>query len=148
MKYDHVTTQASCSSVDEFVTPILDCEGLNSCKDLYISSGESHTSIIEELSANGMFSLQNSEIYSNGNDGITNEYYFYGWYSGYGTSIHCQEEHVCTITCKNNGCKGLTIDYEDSSSVTIDCDETNGHLCMKLYCIFILNINTITYNKI
>ena len=110
-----------------FDTPLLSCDGLNSCKNIYVSSDESGSNSIEELYAKGMFSLQTSEIYSNAD--ISNDYYFYGFYSGYGTSIFCQANHVCSVTCKNNGCKGLTIFFDDSSSLTIDCDESNGHLC-------------------
>ena len=120
--------KAGCSSVGEFETPLLECESLNACKNFYVSSDESDSNSIEELFAKGMFSLQNSEIYSNGD--ISNDYYFYGWYSGYETNIYCQANHVCSVTCKNNGCKGLNFYYDDTSTYSIDCDESNGHLCM------------------
>ena len=104
----------------------MDCAGLNSCLDLDFSDAIDSIEF-DEIRGMGLFSLQNSKIYSTEN--ATNDFVFYGWYSGYNTNIYCQSNHTCLITCKNNGCKGLNAYCNDCSNLSIDCDESNGNLC-------------------
>ena len=66
----------------------------------------------------------NSTLYS-GTNGIDINYYLYGGYSGYNSTIICQQGSYCNIHCFGTGCNQATTYCQgdsNSCNITIDCE--------------------------
>ena len=138
--------EASCIKFNRTQITLLECSGLNSCKNT-ISSTTYASQYILEINSYAMFSLQNSLIQVTYDPSPTSifEYNFYGWHSGFNSSIYCNKS--CAINCYQNGCQFLNVyclntngDYtnnnseiEGISSCNITCNEGIGHKCPNSY---------------
>jgi len=118
--------EASCSEIYQIVSPLVECDSLNACKEIKLSQDSSIMSDVNEINGNGMFSLQGAKLYSN--SASNNVFGFYGWHAGYGATIYCQNGDICTVYCKNNGCMGLNLICDDGicNNVAISCDGLNN----------------------
>ena len=137
--------EAACYAMGSVIsTPLLNCDSLNACKDITnYDDSNGDASEIDAVFVAGMFGLQNSVLFSY--EDITNTYQFFGWFSGYNTSIYCQVDHTCSIECYQNGCDNLnfycgipgttneyTNDNTQISSIencNIACNDAAGHIC-------------------
>ena len=86
----------------------------------------------------GNLATMNATLYSPVNG--TSVYYFYGAYSGYNTTIICDNHASCHIYCDGTGCNQLEMYCEGDGpgcNVTVDCDYAQkSDLCPDGMCCF------------
>lgn len=75
----------------------IECGGVQSCKDAYISD-------TERIIGSGSYSLQNAVITTNSS--IYQSFYFvsHGFYAGYNATVICNKNVQCFFWCYGNGC--------------------------------------------
>ena len=132
--------QACSNSIINFTQPsgYLDCNGDRSCSNI-ILNGNSYQD--NEFDAN--LAASNSTLYSGENATDVN-YYFYGGYSGYNTTIICQQGSQCNIYCSGTGCNQATVYCDGSCNVTIDCNIGNDVYGSAYYSLYSVNIANVT----
>lgn len=101
------------------------CHGELSCAFSLIYNDK--YSFYDTIEGYGAVSLVGSIIYSNG-DSLTIE--LYGYYSGFNTTVYCENGDTCTIDCKANGIVNCDYSYECPNGYIVDgsgsvVDETN-----------------------
>eukprot|EP01084_Bolivina_argentea_P036748 67954_1 len=111
-------TQSAYNSSLIIARDWVSCEGSNACSYSNIQAGSdvmckgdqacSHSTISltisgAKINGRGAYSLKNSTIHSI--DGIIVN--LYGYHSGFGARILCQNSHSCTINCYGNSCDYL-----------------------------------------
>ena len=89
------------------------CDGLRSCINI------NYLSVSNRFIASGMYSLVNSNVYLEYINGTENIYgssiddtlvvYFFGYYSGYNTTITCASGTNCYIYCQIDGCINIKL---------------------------------------
>ena len=88
------------------------CTGYRSCANTIATSG---TFILH-----GSLSSINATFYSNA---ATTTYQFWGFESGYNSTVICNDSHTCIIECYGNGCADVTLQCATSGMCTfmVDC---------------------------
>ena len=133
----------------------LSCGGVSSCSHSNINIGQSGY-YVTSSSAAGTFSLgayTTFGLYSSIIDSrlIESKFNFYGYYSGYNTTIYCGKYYAtkCTINCWGNGCFGLIIMCENYCTVRCyDNAKSNEDNCPSIYTNkFNLETRTVSLNK-
>ena len=85
------------------------CDGDHSCRDSFVYNSS-------DFEAYAAFSMYNTTIYA---QGISLTGRLYGYYAGYGATIHCSNSSSCNFNCFGNGCVNLTVICDDTSSCSV-----------------------------
>ena len=113
--------EATCFRVKQFTsTTYLHCFGTLSCSGINENNknGDNGASTkTVDMYGYGMYALKESWISGNLDiPGDVNNFYMYGFYSGFGAHLVCPSGHKCNLYCASSGCFNLTFDCDDSVS--------------------------------
>eukprot|EP01083_Nonionella_stella_P123660 372728_1 len=98
------------------------CRGAYSCANSQIQLDHKSTvnTVQSSIYGYGAYSLQNVIIFSTNNS----EIFLHGYQAGFGGTMYCQTDHICTINCKANGCAMFYVQCDGICTINSHSNDT------------------------